>query len=496
MQERSAGILLSITSLPSSFGIGDLGPEAFAFVDFLANCNQRYWQLLPLNPVEASQGFSPYSSISSHAGNPLLISPEAMVSDGFLPAGSLRLLRSPNRGRVDYRKVATEKTRMIERSFSDAKQSGEFTTFCSQQASWLDDFALYSTIKQVYGGKPWYSWPLDLRNRSPNALERFSASNTERIEKIKWSQFIFFRQWAQLKKYCERQGIRLLGDLPFYVSHDSVDTWANRSIFKLKANGMMAEIAGVPPDYFNAEGQLWGMPVFRWSALAQTGYKWWIERIRRNLEVFDDLRLDHFRAFSTFWEVPPGQTTAINGRWRNGPGDALFDALKRTIGLPFIAEDLGDIGPEVHRLRDKYALPGMKVLQFAFGKKGPNADHVPYCYERNFVVYTGTHDNNTTRGWWMQDADREIRQLWQEYAGQAITQRNVHLVLARTAYASVANLVIIPMQDMLGLDASARMNIPATSNGNWSWRMKQRIPPRIERILRSWTEIYGRRNTG
>ena len=492
--KRSAGILMHITSLQSPFGIGDLGPEAYAFADVLARCNQRHWQLLPLNPVTSAQSYSPYSSVSSYAGNTLLISPQVLAEEGLIPQKSLMSYRVPNKGKVSYRKVEAIKETMIDISFLEARKNHRsFETFCGREAYWLDDFAMFMTLKKKFRSEPWYRWPVEFRLRKEKTLTEFTRKHAEALQKVRWAQFLFHRQWAALKKYCRKSKIRLLGDLPFYVSHDSVDVWSRPEIFRLKKDGSMAGVAGVPPDYFNAKGQLWGMPVFEWPVLKGNRYDWWVWRIRKNLELFDDLRLDHFRAFSDYWEVPATQKTAVRGKWKEGPGPDLFSVLQQDFpDLPFIAEDLGDISPSVHELRDQFQLPGMKVLQFAFGDNLPASEHAPHNIDPNFVAYTGTHDNNTTRGWFMNEASNEVRRQVASYVGHPVSNDNIHVTLGRMAYASRADTVIIPIQDLLGLDHRARMNTPASSQGNWLWRMETRVPAKIEERLKSWTHLYRR----
>ena len=494
--KRAAGILLPVTSLPSDFGIGDLGPEAFRFAEFLNSTHQRYWQMLPLNPVQKQQGFSPYSSFSSIAGNPLLISPEMLAREGFLKKNDLSLFLRPNTGSVNYAEALVLREQMLNKAF-DAFQSEHqqaFEDFCHREAYWLDDFALYSILKKTFSDNPWYEWPEAFRFRDLKTLIQFSADHQVALSKIRWAQFIFFRQWSLLKMHCSTLGVRILGDLPFYISYDSTDVWSRPEIFMLDENGGMQAIAGVPPDYFNENGQLWGMPVFRWDVLKEQRFDWWVKRIKKNLELFDLLRLDHFRAFSEYWEVPAGEKTAINGKWKPGPGASLFNVLKQEFSdLPFVAEDLGEISENVYELRDQFKLPGMKVLQFAFGKEMPESDHIPHNYTSNYIAYTGTHDNNTTRGWYCNELDAATREQISQYAGEQVTKKNVHLILNKIVYASVANTVILPVQDLLGLDEKARMNTPAFPTGNWTWRLQSLDSLRTaEELLRKWTTLYGR----
>jgi len=498
---RAAGILLHITSLPGPFGCGDLGYEARAFADFLADAGQRFWQVLPLNPTEKQTGYSPYSSYSSLAGNTLLISPELLCNSGWLDAREVKQyhVRSSSRARfAEAEKVKAALFDLAYTKFSSSKNKRareRFADFCERERKWLDDFALFVVLKHVHHRKPWNTWPDPLRHRNASALRRASQNHHEAIEKIKWLQYCFFAQWHDLKQYCNDLGIQLVGDLPFYVSQDSVDVWANREIFSVDRNGNPLIVAGVPPDYFNADGQLWGMPVFRWGVLKKQNYEWWIRRFRKNIELFDVLRLDHFRAFADYWAVPAKEKTARNGKWKPGPGAELFRVAGKRLGkLPFIAEDLGDINDKVFQLRDAFQFPGMKVLQFAFSGDLPTSDYIPHNYTPNFVVYTGTHDNNTTKGWYWQDIGRTEKQNLQRYfEGVDLSENNIHRHLIRLAYASTAMLAIIPFQDVPGLDESSRFNAPATIENNWLWRInKHQISKTSARWIRDQTTLFGR----
>jgi 4-alpha-glucanotransferase len=483
--ERSAGVLLHITSLPSAFGVGDLGPEAYLFANFLKEHSQRYWQILPLNTTGAAQGYSPYSSTSCMAGNTLLISPQLLVNDALLDETDLSEFHISNKGRARFEEAARVREILFAKAYDRFKKSDGlrlvFIKFMREEAYWLDDYALYVVIKKYNDNKPWYEWPAKYKHRDAEMLLKFSVEYGDDLIKEKWLQFIFFRQWYFLKDYCNSKNIQMFGDIPFYVSHDSADVWAHRDIFCLSDTGEIKGIAGVPPDYFNSDGQLWGMPVFRWDVLREQNYDWWVKRIRKNISLFDLVRFDHFRAFSSYWEVPSGEKTAVNGKWKQGPGAAFFDHLKKVLGkLPFVAEDLGDIDAPVYQLRDEFALPGMKVLQFAFSENMPLSDHIPHNFSNRFIVYTGTHDNNTTLGWFEDEAGRQIKKNLKRYLGRNISKRNVHKCLIRLAYASTAVVVIIPMQDLLGLTAEARMNTPASSGvHNWSWRMRKSNPQKL-----------------
>ncbi|MCC8407553.1 malto-oligosyltrehalose synthase [Mucilaginibacter sp. UR6-1] len=496
---RGSGLLMHITSLPSNFGVGDLGPQAMAFADALKNSLQKYWQLLPLSPTEMLDAHSPYSSFSSMAGNTLLISPELLAADGLLTAADLKDNALPSKIEVDYAGAERVKTHLFNIAWANFKKGSnvlqdDFNAFCLGQAAWLNDFALYVVIKHHHAGKPWFEWHTDYMQRNDKSLKGFARKYADEITKIKWLQFIFARQWNGLRSYCNDLGIKLFGDLPFYVSYDSADVWANREIFSLNAEGKMQGVAGVPPDYFNADGQLWGMPVFCWNKLKQTNYKWWVDRVKKNMELFDILRLDHFRAFAAYWEVPAGESTAINGQWQQGPGKEFFEVLQKEMGwLPLVAEDLGDIDDAVYELRDGFNLPGMKVLQFAFGDNMPQSAYIPHNYTENFVAYTGTHDNNTTAGWYKQDADKQVKKQLAAYSGIKTKQGNVHEVMAKLAFGSVAKMAILPVQDLLGLDEDTRMNTPASTAKNWLWRLKpgQLDEKHIHKLLH-WTILYNR----
>ncbi|TDH21562.1 malto-oligosyltrehalose synthase [Segetibacter sp. 3557_3] len=499
--KRGAGVLLHITSLPSAFGIGDLGPEAYTFADFLHSTRQKYWQLLPVNPVEAGQGYSPYSATSSKAGNTWMISPELLAKDGLLPARDLAEYHLPHRSLVDYPEAEKVKLRIFDTAWKVfRREEGHhlqqaFLDFCDVEHEWLHDFALYTVAKQVNAGKPWYEWDEGLMQREPGALDAFTTENVDSIEMVKWLQFIFSRQWHALRDYCNSHNIQLIGDLPFYISYDSADVWSNKEIFAIDNKGQRTGIAGVPPDAFSDDGQLWGMPVFKWDVLKENGYDWWIKRLQKNKEMFDLVRLDHFRAFSDYWEVPAGEKTARNGQWKPGPGAHFFDEVSRQLGeLPFLAEDLGEIDQPVFELRDQYHFPGMKILQFAFGGDFATSDYIPHNYVENFFAYTGTHDNNTTRGWFRQEAGEPERRRIAQYVGQQVTDENVHRVMGQLAYASVANTVILPLQDVLGLDETARMNTPSSGSGNWNWRLlPKQISEHAESLLKEWTYVYNRR---
>lgn len=497
--KRGAGILLHISSLASPFGIGDLGPEACAFAEFLHHSNQKYWQLLPLNPTEQGQGHSPYSSISSRAGNTLFISPEVLVNDGLLDAEEMKQYHLPQEGKTNYAEAERVKSEIFEKAWKNfTHRKGKslqksFHHFCEKETYWLNDFALYMLLKQLNQGQPWFNWTDEYKLRDKAALKKLAKENKDETDKIKFLQFLFFKQWHELRKYCNNLNIKLFGDLPFYVSYDSVDVWSHRNLFSLDKKGNMIGVAGVPPDAFSENGQLWGMPVFCWDEMKHQGYAWWIERFKKNTELFDLLRLDHFRAFADYWEVPADSDTAKNGRWQPGPGAGFFKAIKKALGdLPFIAEDLGEINDAVYQLRNEFSFHGMKVLQFAFGHSMPQNPYIPHNYSENFIVYTGTHDNNTIRGWYRQEGSNHHQQL-EQYTGRALTEDDIHIIFGRLAYASVARIAILPIQDVLGLDEIARMNIPASDKNNWQWRlMPGQVTVNAENQLKEWTIMYNR----
>ncbi|TDS17636.1 malto-oligosyltrehalose synthase [Sphingobacterium paludis] len=471
---RRAGILMHISSLPSSYGIGDLGESAFSFARNLHAAGQRYWQVLPLNPLSKQQHHSPYSTLSAIAGNPLFIDMTALVRENILHEEDLQKLLSPPSNQIDYDAVVSSKMPCLYQAFerADYEADAAFSQFCSEQAFWLDDYALFMSLRQQHDDAPWYEWAKEYKERESKALELFIRGNERLLTREKWLQYLFFKQWAKLKAFCNGLDIAILGDIPIYVGHDSADVWANPTLFALAENGQIKEMAGVPPDYFNADGQQWGMPVFNWSNHKKENYRWWLARLKQNLALFDQVRLDHFRAFAAYWSIPASAETAAEGNWKTGPSRALFNKLKNEFPeMPFIAEDLGDIDDEVYALRDNYGLAGMKVLQFAFGDDMPRSPHIPHHYTENFVVYTGTHDNNTTVGWFKADLDQDSRSRLQAYLTSTVYAKNIADLLIKVAYASVANTVIIPMQDVLSLGKKHRMNTPSSTASNWSWRM-------------------------
>jgi len=470
---RAAGVLLHVTSLPSPYGIGDVGPAALAWIDRLHEAGQSWWQALPLGPT--GYGNSPYEPLSSFAGNGLLISPDWLIEDGLLQASDCRS-RSFSATAIDYDVVIPFKHRLLETVWNNFNSGvrpdlqHDFAQFCHDQAYWLDDYALFRVLKARYAGAFYLEWPAELVQRRPAALAKARRDLAQQIDQVRLAQFLLLRQVERLKAHARARGVRLIGDLPFFVSPDSSDVWANPELFLLDEQRRPRVVAGVPPDYFSAQGQLWGNPIYNWKALRRTGYRWWIDRARAPLAHVDVIRLDHFRAFAAAWHIPAGAPTAKTGRWIPGPGAGLFRAVHREFGaLPFIAEDLGLITPDVYALRDQFHLPGMRVLQFAFDGHAENP-YLPHNYAPNTVVYTGTHDNATTRGWYEDLPDDERQNLWNYLKRPGGESDTVAWELIRLAWSSVAALAIAPLQDVLNLGADARMNVPGRPEGNWRWR--------------------------
>jgi 4-alpha-glucanotransferase len=470
---RASGVLLHVTSLPSRYGIGDVGPSALAWIDRMHEAGQSWWQALPIGPT--GYGNSPYQLLSSFAGNGLLISPEFLIEDGLLNASDCEGQEFPP-SNIDYGKVIPFKHRLLETAWdhflrserADLKQA--FEMFCHEQSCWLDDYALFRAIKARHGGAYYLEWPAELKRREPEALERARRDLAIRVDQFRFAQFLLFRQGARLKEYARSRGLRLVGDLPFFVSPDSSDVWANPELFLLDDDRRPLFVAGVPPDYFSSEGQLWGNPVYNWEGIRQTGYRWCIDRLRAMLTHVDAIRLDHFRAFAAAWHIPAGAPTAQTGHWVPGPGEEFFAAVERELGgLPFIAEDLGLITPDVYALRDRFHIPGTKVLQFAFDGNADNP-YLPHRYGTNAVVYTGTHDNNTTRGWFEELPDWQRQNLWRYLGRPPGESATVAPALIELAWSSPASLAIAPLQDLLNLGKEARMNVPGRIGGNWSWR--------------------------
>lgn len=491
---RASGILLHPTSLPSRFGIGDFGPIAFQFVDFLAEARQTYWQILPLGPT--GYGDSPYQSYSAFAGNTNLISPEKLVESNLLTDEEINQKPDFPVDRVDYGKVYEWKNEILPKAFArfqqdnDSELKEKFEKFCAEEAAWLEDYALFRAAKLAREHKAWNEWENPLRLRQEKALKEARKNLHKQIEEQKFYQFLFFRQWFELKNYANEKGVQIAGDVPIFVALDSADVWCNQDKFKLKKDGSPRVVAGVPPDYFSKTGQLWGNPIYNWSEMRRNGFGWWISRIKHTLKTVDVARIDHFRGFAGAWEVPGGDETAENGKWVNVPGRELFKVIQKAIGeLPFWAEDLGMITDDVRELRDRFGFPGMKILQYAFGGD-PKNEFLPHNYERNSIVYTGTHDNETIVGWFQSRHGYE-RYFCLKYLGAH--GYATHWDFIRAAWSSVADTAIAPMQDVLGLGNEARMNLPASSSGNWNWRFRaEAVTKETIEKLREMTEIYGR----
>ncbi len=495
---RCSGILLHPTSLPGPYGSGDLGLSAYKFIDWLKEAGQSIWQMLPIGP--AGMANSPYMSLSAFAGSPLLIDINDIVRHGWLKEGDAIAPGAVSDSNVCYDTVTTARMAMLskaatiffrDRSTTDKKSYEEF---CNREKSWLEDYALFQALNQKHGGTLWVSWETGLVHRKPQALEKAAVELKEFVEFHKFTQWCFAEQWKRLKQYAEKKQIKLVGDVPIFVAHHSADVWSNQGAFSLDKSGMPKLVAGVPPDYFSEDGQRWGNPLYRWDVMKEQKYSWWIERFRKTFEMFDILRIDHFRGFEAYWEIPAKEKTARIGRWVKGPGEELFKAIKKKLGtLPIIAEDLGVVTPGVTALREKFEFPGMKVLQFAFSTD-PKDVFLPHQYERNCVVFTGTHDNDTTRGWYEKATEHE-RDFVRRYCMTGGNEINWDLI--RLAQQSVADLAILPLQDILGLRSDGRMNFPGTVDGNWEWRFTwEQIEPWMTHRMYELTALYGRCDAG
>jgi 4-alpha-glucanotransferase len=502
---RRGGILLHPTSLPSAGGVGDFGTEAYRFIDFLKQSGNKLWQVLPLNPT--GYGDSPFQCFSASAGNPLLISLEKLSEQGVLSKADLEHRPGFPCDKVDYGAVLRFKVPILTKAAqtflkADGNERLDFEQFCQANANWLNDFALFMACKNSHKGVRWTEWAADIAARKPGALQDWTVRFGAEIEVIKYWQFEFFRQWQALRSYAHEHGIHIIGDIPIYVAHDSTDVWANREFFFLDPQGNPTKVAGVPPDYFSATGQLWGNPIYNWNLLKGTGYKWWIERFRAALRLYDIVRIDHFRGFEAYWEVPATEATSMNGRWVKGPGAELFSTLQQELGeLPIIAENLGVITAEVEQIRHQFGFPGMAILQFAFGNDPQGPSFRPHNYVRNLVAYTGTHDNDTTLGWWSSEGTMDSIRTPEDVVKEHVFARAylgcadepVNWTMIRTVLASIADTGIIPLQDVLGLGSEARMNLPGTSRGNWGWRFESsELNSELAKRLRELNEAYDR----
>ncbi len=493
---RAAGILLHPTSLPGRFGIGELGESAYRFVDLLVESGQTLWQILPLGPT--GYGDSPYQCFSAFAGNPLLINLSWLQAEGDIPPKELAEAPTFPESYVDYGPVISYKYAILHRAARTFREKalpqrqGVFATFCAENAAWLDDFVLFMALKEAHGGAVWNTWEPELAARDPQVMAQWRERLDEAIFAHKYFQFQFFRQWDALKKYTNDKGVKIVGDIPIFVAYDSADLWAHPELFQLDKNRLPTAVAGVPPDYFSPTGQLWGNPLYRWDVAAKSDFHWWVSRVRQMLRMVDIIRLDHFRGFEAYWEIPAGEPTAINGKWVKGPGAPLFETLKKELGddLPIIAEDLGFITPGVEALRNQFEFPGMKILQFAFSTDASNP-YLPHNCTANCAIYTGTHDNDTTMGWYW-SRESEERQNLTRYLGPMSEAMNWALI--RLAYQSVADIAIAPMQDILGLGSEARMNTPSKPSGNWSWRfhLEDFLPQHRAKLL-EMALAYGRK---
>ncbi len=495
--ERSSGILLHPTSLPGRYGIGDLGDAAYQFIDFLVESHQLAWQILPLGPT--GYGDSPYQSFSAFAGNPMLISPDSLVKDGYLPASAVAKVPDFDDSRVEFGRVIPYKTDLLKQAWAHyqangtKKQQASFNQFCADNQSWLDDYGLFMALKEYHAdiaGGVWNEWPKDIAQRQPKAINSWGEKLADRVALSKFMQFLFYEQWLALRRYANERSIRIIGDAPIFVAYDSVDVWANPELFYLNPDGSATVIAGVPPDYFSETGQRWGNPLYRWQKMAENGYAWWTARLQAVFKQVDIVRLDHFRGFDAYWEIPGTEPTAVKGRWVKGPGIPFFEAMREKLGqLPIIAEDLGVITPAVTELRDSFDFPGMKILQFAFGGE-QNSAFLPHKFGSNCVVYTGTHDNETTVGWY-QNASDEERDHVRRYLG--VNGFDIAWSLIRAALASVADTAIIPLQDCMKLDNSARMNFPGKTGGFWQWRFTpELLTEEIGQRLGELSKLYDR----
>ncbi|MBN2001540.1 4-alpha-glucanotransferase [candidate division KSB1 bacterium] len=470
LEKRAAGILLHITSLPSPYGVGDMGPNAYRFADFLADSGQKYWQILPLTPTDPGCGNSPYSSPSAFAGNPLLISPDLLIEEKLLNKNEIVNFDTFSDKSVDFDRVIPAKTDLFFKAFAAFRPGESYQHFYEQNHIWLEDYARFAAFKNFFSNLPWYQWPEEIRDRHQSALRKLAQQLDAQIRFQMFLQYLFNNQWQKLKSYCNNKGILTIGDIPYYVSYDSCDVWTDPQLFKLNPDKSPQFVAGVPPDYFSKTGQLWGNPVYQWDLMREHGFSWWKYRMQHNFNLYDIVRIDHFRGFIAYWQVPATEKTAINGTWVQAPVWDIFNTFKYHFGsLPIIAEDLGFITDDVKKVIKEFGFPGMKILQFAFDESLPHNPYAPHNLVEYCTLYTGTHDNNTIKGWYVK-LEKKDKQRICDYLGEHVNANNIHTVLMQIAWMSVAKLVIIPLQDIFGLDETAIMNRPGITFGNWGWR--------------------------
>ncbi len=491
---RSSGILLHVSSLPGRWGIGDLGPGARSFVDFLSRSGQKTWQILPLSETDGALGNSPYSSPSAFAGNHLFISPDDLLECGLLAATDTAELPPFPRKKVDYPAVRTVKAKLLARAFERFAPSQEYESFLQRNEHWLCDYALFSALKQRFCGLSWNQWPDELKLRDESALRTAATELRETTNFLLFKQYLFFSAMERLRRECDGKGVELLGDLPIYVNFDSADVWAHPNLFHLDENLLPVEVAGVPPDYFSETGQLWGNPLYNWEALREDDFSWWIKRLQHSLSMFHLVRIDHFRGLLAYWAVPFGDRTAEKGVWRDVPSEAFFASLRKNIpSASFLAENLGVITPDVTDAMERMSFPGMAVVLFAFGGGMKDNPHIPHNYSATLAAYSGTHDNNTALGWYRDDASEEERNTLGRYLGRMPDEKEVPDIIVRMVLSSVAQRAIIPLQDYLGLGSEARMNTPATPSGNWEWRADELcFTEELSIRIKQLSEIYGR----
>jgi len=493
--ERKSGIICHITSLPGKYGIGTLGKSAYKFVDFLIQTKQKLWQILPLGPT--GYGDSPYQCFSAYAGNPLLISLEELQNDGWLSAEDFENEPQFDTKRIDFGEVINFKNPLLRKAFANFNEKAKnvdkikFRNFCARNEKWLNDFALFMSLKSHFDGKPWVEWETGIRLREKDAVNYYTNELIHEIDFQKFAQFLFFKQWLEVKSYANNNGVQIIGDIPIYIAADSADAWTNSELFFFSDDRKPIQVAGVPPDYFSETGQLWGNPIFNWEKLRETGFEWWIDRIKANLLLYNIIRIDHFRGFEAYWSVPFGEATAVNGEWVKAPGTDLYRTIREKLGnIDIIAEDLGVITPEVEELRDSFGLPGMKVLQFGDYGKGTD-EYIPHNFPTNCVVYTGTHDNDTTVSWYNSISDAEKQKVNTYYNCDG---SQIHWTLIRAAWSSVGYIAVAPLQDILGLGGESRMNMPGAASGNWGWRFEDGDLCKVldEGKLLQLTELFGR----